>query len=236
MNLHVNRETKGVEKRVQTLFSISNRPLFATIGPDRVVIDHLHMFLRITDKLFNLLVADLRCMDNITANSTFTSLQENKHRLTHISKLECILQMLGVSFELNVNTESRKLEYRDLTGPEKLQFLKHFDASEFYEGSDRASKIQSLWDGSRELNELIKCDVPDAEKFEQKAISWCELYLYCYQARDITPYIHNLRYHVGELVRKHGALTRFSQQGLKKLNDMVTKQFLGVVLTKELQL
>ncbi|XP_069136601.1 uncharacterized protein [Argopecten irradians] len=216
---------KGKKRKgVQTCFSVSNKPLFPTITPHCVVIDHLHMFLRISDKLFNLLVSDLRCLDNIKANSTFTSTQE-KDKLKNVLKLESVLQMLGIHFELGVNVDSKKLEYRELTGPEKLLLLERFDAADFFDDQNKATQIQQLWDGFKELNKLIKSNCPDADSIESKAKLWCDLYVSCYQAKDITPYIHMLRYHVGELIRKHGAIVRYSQQGLEKLNDTVTKQF-----------
>ncbi|XP_060081616.1 uncharacterized protein LOC132560929 [Ylistrum balloti] len=206
-------------------FSVKNKPLFPSITPNRVVIDHLHMYLRISDKLFNLLLSDLRCLDNINENSTFTSVYEKKDKLKHVLKLENVLQQLGIHFEIGVNQETKKLDYRDLTGPEKRVLFDHFHASDLFEDKDRAAEIQELWDGFKDINELIKSENPDPDEIEAKAKSWCALYIQVYQTRDITPYIHLLRYHVGEIIRTHGTMVRFSQQGLEKLNDNITKQF-----------
>lgn len=46
-----------------------------------------------------------------------------------------------------------------------------------------------------------------------------------FQARDIAPYIHVMRYHVHELVCHYGNISRFNHQGLEKLNDNITKQY-----------
>jgi len=37
--------------------------------------------------------------------------------------------------------------------------------------------------------------------------------------------MHVLKYHVSELIQRHGNLIKFTQQGLEKLNDIMTKQF-----------
>lgn len=44
--------------------------------------------------------------------------------------------------------------------------------------------------------------------------------------QNVTPYIHALAMHVPELVRLHGNLSNFTQQGLEKLNDVTTTHYL----------
>ena len=46
-----------------------------------------------------------------------------------------------------------------------------------------------------------------------------------YQSKDVTPYIHALMNHVGQFMQIHGSILSFTQQGLEKLNDVVTKNF-----------
>lgn len=214
---------RGTKSKKDEYYSVKNPPLFSSIGPSQIVIDQLHMFLRICDKLFGLLIAELRLLDNITSHTTFSELDRNK--LKHVSSLEHVLQMLGIDFVLGINSETRKLEYRELTGPEKLKFLSSFNASDFFSDETRAHCVQKVWNNFRELNEIIKGDAPNPDNIETLAKDWCKLYVDTYQARDITPYMHVLRFHVGELVRLHGNIIKYSQQGLEKLNDIVTKQY-----------
>lgn len=62
----VKQTTKGKSKKNKHVeyYSITHEPLFK-VRPHEVVIDQLHMFMRISDKLFNLLVMELRTLDNI---------------------------------------------------------------------------------------------------------------------------------------------------------------------------
>lgn len=41
----------------------------------------------------------------------------------------------------------------------------------------------------------------------------------------MTPYIHTMLCHVGEFLRIHGGLLPFTQQGLEKYNDVMTKDY-----------
>ncbi|XP_033730336.1 uncharacterized protein LOC117319683 isoform X1 [Pecten maximus] len=210
-------------KKVQT-YSIVNQPLFPCITPFQVVLDQLHLFLRITDKLFNLLVSELRVLDNISQQATFVELDRTK--IKHVAALENVLQQMGIPFELFVNKDTRKLEYRDLMGPEKLKLMEKFKASDLLPDRERADQIQKLWDDFSEINVLLRSESPIPEDFQVKAESWCNMYVSLYQCRDITPYIHTLRYHVSELFQLHGNLVRFSQQGLEKMNDIITESYL----------
>ena len=53
-------------------FNCKNNPLFPFIPLDHVVIDTLHLFLRISDNLIELLIRQLRRLDSIEKKVTFT--------------------------------------------------------------------------------------------------------------------------------------------------------------------
>ena len=55
------------------------------------------------------------------------------------------------------------------------------------------------------------------------ACGWSSFCLF--QTKHVTPYIHILVSHVPDFLRKYGSLAPFSQQGLEKLNDDLTKSF-----------
>jgi len=137
---------KSRNKKEQSNVSVINLPLFRSITPSRVVVDHLHMFFRISDKLFKLLVGELRTLDNISANTIFSAgIDRNKTK--HIATLEkiCSYWVYNLSC-MSINKDSRKLEYRDLNGPEKLKYMDKFDAHELFDNADRARVVQRVWD------------------------------------------------------------------------------------------
>ena len=58
-------ENSKLSARSKKKFNCARVPLFPMIPISRVVIDNLHLFLRITDNLVNLLITDLRRLDGI---------------------------------------------------------------------------------------------------------------------------------------------------------------------------
>ena len=46
-----------------------------------------------------------------------------------------------------------------------------------------------------------------------------------YQAKNVTPYIHAMMNHVSEFMKLHGSVLAFTQQGLEKYNDVITKDY-----------
>ena len=55
-------------------------------------------------------------------------------------------------------------------------------------------------------------------------INWITVFfLSVYQTNDVTPYIHLLVSHIPQFLEMYGTLAPFSQQGLEKLNDDLTR-------------
>ena len=50
--------------RTKNRYNVSNEPIFLTIPLTRVVVDNLHMFLRVADTLIDLLLVEIRRLDN----------------------------------------------------------------------------------------------------------------------------------------------------------------------------
>lgn len=96
-------------------------PLFSFIPLDHVIIDTLHLFLRISDNLTELLIRELRrkdACDKATFQNGFS-----REKFQHMARYEAFLKNLGISFEWRINKDTKKLDYRDLTGPEKLTVM-----------------------------------------------------------------------------------------------------------------
>ena len=95
---------------------------------------------------------------------------------------------------------------------------------------EEADRIQFLWDGLFYLNstfskksaELTSADI---DSFEERARIWCGKFVDVYHASNVTPYIHAMMNHVPEFMRLHSSILPFTQQGLKKYNDIMTRQY-----------
>ena len=91
-----------------------------------VIIDTLHLFLRISDVLIDLLIRELRRSDSIEKMKTFSDgFPRDKYK--HMASYEEFVKSIGISFNFRINKESKKLEYRDLTGPEKLKLFQNIN-------------------------------------------------------------------------------------------------------------
>lgn len=95
-----------------------NQPIFPCIPITRVIPDILHLFLRISDVLTNLLISELRRLDSIDkVNSKVTA----KNRITLYEKF--LTEECKISFHFYTEKESSEVKWRDLVGPEKLKLF-----------------------------------------------------------------------------------------------------------------
>ncbi len=76
-------------------YNVSHKPIFPTIPLTRVVVDNLHMFLRVTDVLIDLLIAELRKRDSLDKVNRLHSFDKSKY--THLATFERVLKDMGIS-------------------------------------------------------------------------------------------------------------------------------------------
>ena len=50
-----------------------------------------------------------------------------RDKYKHMASYEEFVKSIGISFNFRINKESKKLEYRDLTGPEKLKLFQNIN-------------------------------------------------------------------------------------------------------------
>ena len=93
---------------------------------DHVIIDTLHLFLRISDVLTDLLIREWRRSDAIEKKTTFSD-GFSRDKYKHMASYEELIKSIGISFNFRINKESKKLEYRDLTGPQKLRLFQNIN-------------------------------------------------------------------------------------------------------------
>ena len=214
------KEKSMLSKSSKVRFSCCRAPLFPFIPMEQVVIDTLHLFLRISDILINLLIRDLRIKDGITKASdvpcdSYTKSYENF--LNDVCKIR---------FKWKIDRQSKEIKYRDLTGPEKVRLHKNIDIPVLFPELHKKDQLGRLWrDFFLLINTINNEEFDNVKELHTKIKAWVKLFLSIYQRKDVTPYIHAFMMHVHEFITLHGNLVSFSQQGLEKLNDFSTKQF-----------
>lgn len=205
--------------------------MFQNIPLTNVIIDNLHLFLRVSDVLINLLIVELKRQDAIEKIKTFSNFDVAKYR--HLDGYQKYVSSVGVpDFQFYVGRTSKQLKCRTLTGPEKNKVFANICIPTLLPNLAEAttSSIQWLWTELLELNKVFsKCakelNDDDIRTFEERARQWGRDFLLTYHSNNITPYIHAMMNHVSEFMTLHGSILAFTQQGLEKYNDVVTKDY-----------
>ena len=113
--------------------------------------------------------------------------------------------------------------------PEKLKLFKAIKIPELFPSLRNARDIQTRWDKFKKIYELLwsskNMDEQEIKDFKERTTNWITLCTSLYQTKNVTPYMHVLIAHVPKLLRDVGSLAKFSQQGLEKLNDDITKAY-----------
>jgi len=88
--------------------------------------------LRILHNLIELLIRELRRKDAIDKVTTFLNgFCRNRYR--HMAGYEKFVKDLGISFEWKISKDTKKLEYRYRTGPEKLLLFSTLISTHYYQ-------------------------------------------------------------------------------------------------------
>ena len=91
---------------------------------DRVIIDNLHLFLRVSDVLIDQLIMELLRLDALDKAKKVAGVDRTKHK--HVTAFEDFVQSLGISgFSLFVGADS-KLKWRTFTGKGAQTYVHSF--------------------------------------------------------------------------------------------------------------
>ncbi|RIA94186.1 hypothetical protein C1645_818476 [Glomus cerebriforme] len=152
----------------------NKRPLFPMIPLDKWIPDELHIMLRIWDRLWNLVIAELKEYD----------------QFDNVCRDEIIQEMsrIGVNFHFWQEHGANVWSHTSLMGDDKLNVLKNFDLNRIFPPS-RATKIRELWNRFHQIYFNIKSKNYDPELFKFEAENWLELFLApgLYRISEITP-------------------------------------------------
>jgi len=199
-------------------YNCRHLPLFRFIPIERVIIDTLHLFLRISDNLTDLLIRDLKAQDDLDKK------RRRKHDKTNLEMYATHLnETCKIRFKWSEDT--KELKYRDLTGPEKIRLFKNTDLCQQFPRLPNNDKINQLWSNFFTIINDINKEDNDYDEINIKTKAWVNNFTSIYQAKDVSPYIHSFAMHIPEFLRLYGNISTFNQQGLEKLNDITTKQF-----------
>jgi hypothetical protein len=208
-----------IDKRV----GYQKEPIITCIDFDYCVIDLLHLHLRITDQLFNLLVAAL----NENDPGTGLNLED---RPNFKKFLEFLQNNCRITKPFYVNQSENTIKLRNLNGIERNRVFEKMYKQQnmidlFPNLENRLLNLNFLFAEYFSLLNVIKsfCSMPiDLGALETRLRKWLEFYII--EHPKITPYIHCFVFHMTDFLLLNPDLNLFNIQGLEKLNDL-TKQF-----------
>ena len=104
-----------------------------------------------------------------------------------------------IRFNWYIDNDSKKLSYRDLTGPEKIRLFEKINIPVLVPPLDKKEQLQTLWkDFYSLIKDVGKSECEDIDKLENSIKSWVDSFTALYQSKDVTPYIHAFAMHVPE--------------------------------------
>lgn len=207
-----------------------NTPLL-DIDLDHVVLDELHLLLRIMDVLINNLVKDAVSWDQMD-NWKKKNIEQKD---THLQHLVLTVKSCGVAFSVweKTNADGKGTgvyDFTSLLGADKKKLLKSLP--EKFEGviQPKSGKdVKLLWEKFAIIYEIVPCIEPSKEMimgYFEKAQEWINLFLSLrdkaigYTKANITPYMHAMVYHVPQFFESYKTIKSFTGQGVEKNNDV----------------
>ena len=196
----------------------TKQPIIDFIPIDRVIIDPLHMRLRITDKAEGSLHREL-----IQRDSSYNL--EGAHNQ---KKYADYLDRLGIRKGWYVDEKLKQLKFRDLEGKEKEKLFKEINLESLFPDFPNISNKNEVWKQIGPLLNYFKDVNADTNTIRNNARTFLELFEKTYTAANITPYIHLLS-HVpkmhSDLKELDLNFNMFSMEGFEKSNSFIIKYF-----------
>ena len=90
--------------------------------------------------------------------------------------------------------------------------------------------VQQLWNDFLTVHKLFSAKaslftVDHIRSFEIQSKSFVDSFVHLYPAKHVTSYMHCMMHHVDKFMVLHGSILPFTQQGLEKYNDIMTKDY-----------
>ncbi|CAG8534028.1 2289_t:CDS:2 [Scutellospora calospora] len=221
----IQKNIEEINKNYITINGHKNKPLFSMIPLTNWVPDELHLLLRITDRLWILILSELK------TTKKFDNMRD-------IIVME--MKRIKIKFQFWQEQSSNIWQYTSLMGDDKLKMLREFDLSTILP-PERAILIRKLWDSFLNLYTSLKSQTTTENQFKINAIAWLQLFLMkssgefnsktftkgLYKPNDITPYIHVMVYHIPEFIDLHRnfGIRGFSCSAVEKKNHQQVSFF-----------
>jgi hypothetical protein len=192
----------------------------------KFVLDSLHLFLRISDVLFDLLINDIADSDKFTNSSIFNP---EKH-IGLNSFFEYLKKNKIHSYKKIVNNQTKTVStvLSSLTGKPRWEIFKTIKIKKRFRslyGKRKANLVGKIWSSFYGIMQYMKdCKSIDPIKIKMKTQKWIKLFCKVYHIKHVTPYMHAFANHLHQFY-ENGNLYYYNLEGLEKLNDLTTIEY-----------
>ena len=202
-----------------------NKPIFSTVEYNEIVVDLLHMYLRITDRLIDGLILRLTQLDKNESDNLL--LRPHFKAFLDFLKDTCNISNPFYTTSKNENGNGKVIRLRAYNGEEKSKILKQVNFKvlfpekfkEFFED------YQVLFKMFYNIYHLVKINALNHVLLKEKVQLWFTKYKKVFFQNEITPYIHIFVYHLPEFVKRYKDINLFNTEGLEKYNDVMSSYY-----------
>ncbi len=203
-------------------------PPLLHIDLNHIMIDELHVLLRVGGILIRNLIMDAHRLDERA------SLLGRKKVTSAMDNLVAMIRSCGVAFKVwDTKDKSLGLDYTSCTGNQMKALFKLLpDKIRQSELISKPDLVANLWESFKAIYDLLSGPVLErssTQTYFQKASVWMNKFVKLSKHLEgydsVTPYMHILVYHVPRILREHGTLRWFSGQGLEKVNDDIKQTY-----------
>ena len=220
----------AMKKKQENKYCCEHVPLLH-IELDHVILDELHLLLRILDVLIENLVRDTLEWDRKENWDKRKGQQKNEH----LKNLESTIRSCGVSFDIWEKTNadgkgSGQYDFTSLLGSDKKKLLKELPQKlQGIVQPDTVKVVMTIWEKFGEIYGIVTSKTPSREMIHNyflKAREWVNLFISLkdkrvgYKRANITPYMHAMVYHIPVFLHNYKTIKLFTGQGVEKNNDM----------------
>lgn len=222
------QEIRDLLQHSKDNYGCINEPLL-NIEVDHIIVDELHLLLRVTDVLMANLITEVMEWDK---EDEFD--KKGGAENVHLEKLIDTIRSCGVSFEVweKKNADGKgsgTYDWTSLMGNDKKTLMNYLpDKMMKFLRPDTAEAVVKLWKDFQSVYKVVSNWEPKSSAMElwMMAKEWVNSFVALsgkregYERKRVTPYIHIMATHIPWFFEKYSAIKMFTGQGVEKNNDV----------------
>jgi hypothetical protein len=206
------------EARESRIDGYVKEPLIDFIEFDHVIIDLLHLWLRITDIILLDLLQHIETIEvNKVWNPEKPEINIQFLKLKNFITSECKLKN-------PFYVQGKKFVFRPLSGTEREKIFSKLDLKNLYPNDESFKKRHEIVQNFYTTYCGIRDNVLLVSEIKILTQNFADQFVTLYGS-SLTPYVHCFVSHSHEFRELHGDFNLFNQQGLEKLNDKTTMDY-----------